>query len=47
MKKLSSSERNFLHRKAHHLKPLVRIGNSGIIQGAIEIVKKALNTRHH
>ena len=45
MKKLSSSERRFLRSQAHHLEPIVLIGKSGITDGAIERVNKALEAR--
>ena len=45
MKKLSSSERSFLRSQAHHLEPIVLIGKSGITDGTIEMVNKALEAR--
>ena len=45
MKKLSSSERSFLRSQAHHLEPIVFIGKSGITDGTIEMVNKALEAR--
>ena len=45
MKKLSSSERSYLRRQAHHLEPIVIIGKSGITDGTIDMVNKALEAR--
>ena len=45
MKKLRSSERSFLRSQAHHLEPIVLIGKSGITDGTIEMVNKALEAR--
>ena len=45
MKKLSSSERSFLRSQAHHLEPIVLIGKSGITDGTIKMVNKALDAR--
>ena len=45
MKKLSSAERSFLRSQAHHLEPIVLIGKSGLTDGTIEIINKALEAR--
>jgi len=42
MKNLKSSHRSYLSSKAHHLKPLIHIGNNGLIDGTIRSIKIAL-----
>lgn len=41
-KELHSSHKKFLRGKAHHLKPLVLVGQSGVTEGVIQSVNDAL-----
>ncbi len=41
-KELSSAHKKFLRGKAHHLKPLVLVGQSGVTEGIIGSVNDAL-----
>ena len=45
MKNLSSSDRKYLRRQAHHLEPVVLVGKNGIKDGAIKSINKALEAR--
>ena len=45
MNKLSSTQNSYLRSQAHHLEPVVLIGKNGVIDGAIEAVNNALETR--
>ena len=45
MNKLSSAQRSYLRRQAHHLEPVLLIGKNGITDGTIVAVNKALNAR--
>ena len=45
MNNLSSSQRSFLRSQAHHLEPVVLIGNNGITDGTIESINRVLKTR--
>ena len=45
MKNLNSSQRSYLKAQAHHLKPVILIGNNGLTDGAIYSIKTALLTR--
>lgn len=38
----TASERKLLRAKAHHLDPVVRVGQSGLTDGVVEEVKRAL-----
>ncbi len=43
MKQLKSSQRQYLKGKAHHLKPVVQIGKSGVTDSLISEIDKALD----
>ena len=43
-KALSSADKKFLRGKAHHLKPIVLVGQSGVTEGIIGSVNDALLT---
>jgi RNA-binding protein len=45
MKKINSSQRSYLKSQAHHLNPVVLIGKSGLNDGAIDLINKALDKR--
>ena len=45
MEKINSSQRSYLKSQAHHLNPVVIIGKSGLNDGAIDLINKALNKR--
>ena len=45
MNNLSSSQRSYLRSKAHHLEPVVLIGNNGITDGTIESINRVLEAR--
>ena len=42
---LTSSQRSYLRSLAHHLAPVVIIGNNGVTRGTIETIKKSLDSR--
>ncbi len=44
MGKLKGSDRKYLKSLAHHLKPVVQIGKSGVTDGLIHTVDQALDT---
>ena len=45
MEKINSSQRSYLKSQAHHLNPVVLIGKSGLNDGAIDLINKALDKR--
>ena len=45
MNNLSSSQRSYLRRQAHHLEPVVLIGKQGITDGTIESIDRVLEAR--
>ena len=45
MNNLSSSQRSYLRSQAHHLEPVVLIGNNGITDGTIESINRVLKAR--
>ena len=45
MNNLSSLQRSYLRSLAHHFEPVVLVGKNGITDGAIETIKKALESR--
>ena len=44
MKSLNGAQRRFLKSLAHHLKPVVQIGKSGISDALVESVSQALDS---
>jgi len=45
MENINSSQRSYLKSQAHHLSPVVIIGKSGLNDGAIDLINKALDKR--
>jgi len=45
MENINSSQRRYLKSQAHHLKPVLIVGKGGVNDGAIEVIKKALDKR--
>lgn len=43
--KLTSKQRAFLRKKAHHLEPLVRIGKDGLTDNVVKSLEDVLSTR--
>ena len=45
MKNLNSSQRSYLKARAHHLKPVIHIGKSGLTDGSIHSINVALSAK--
>lgn len=45
MTSITSKQRAELRRHAHHLKPVVLVGNDGVTDAVLESVREAFNTR--
>mgnify|MGYP001051370457 CR=1 FL=1 len=45
MPQLSNSQRDYLRREAHSLKPLVQIGKQGLTEAVQASIEQALSTR--
>ena len=45
MKNLKSSQRSYLKSQAHHLEPIIHIGNNGVTHGTIHAINTALSTK--
>lgn len=45
MTELTSKQRAHLRSLAHHLKPIVHIGNDGVTQAVLKTIEEAFNTR--